>query len=220
MCTFYYIILWIESCNTWKLNKSETNFPFEEPVARSTISWWASFSHIMCLLPWTYIIGKFKLALFFIFANPPSQQPPHILNGCSVALQQGRYTVVRYPVTLWGCCSVCWYWWLQTCQCPFGYYFAIHCNHILSSWLCYLLLYDQHHKIKLLELTCPFKTTRHLQAAHEHKPTKPEYQLLLSELDRLGYSTLYSTIEIARLLGTFSFPINQRSASFNWTVCG
>ena len=55
---------------------------------------------------------------------------------------------------------------------------------------------EQHSKIQLLELTCPFNTTGHLQAAYECKSSKCKYQLLISELDRLGHSTLYSTIEI------------------------
>ena len=49
---------------------------------------------------------------------------------------------------------------------------------------------EQHCKIRLLELTCSFNTTEHLQAAREHKSSKPDYQLLISELDRLGYGTL------------------------------
>ena len=64
---------------------------------------------------------------------------------------------------------------------------------------------EQHHKIQLLELTCPFNTTEHLQAARERKSSKPEYQLLISELNHLGYGTLYLTIEIG-CLGHFLTP--------------
>jgi len=62
-----------------------------------------------------------------------------------------------------------------------------------------VIYYEQHSKIKPLELTCLFNTIERLQAVHECKSTKPEYQLLLSELDCLGYSILYSTIEIGCL---------------------
>jgi len=41
--------------------------------------------------------------------------------------------------------------------------------------------------IRLLELTCPFNSAEHLQAAQEQKTGKVEYQLLISELDCLGY---------------------------------
>ena len=57
----------------------------------------------------------------------------------------------------------------------------------------------QRGEIQLLELTCPFNSTEHLQAARNRKINKGEYQLLLSELDRLGYICQYLTIEIGCL---------------------
>ena len=43
-------------------------------------------------------------------------------------------------------------------------------------------------RIRLLELTCPFKSAEHLQAAWEQKSSKVEYQLPISKLDCLGYT--------------------------------
>ena len=40
--------------------------------------------------------------------------------------------------------------------------------------------------VALLELTCPLDSVRHLELARDRKLKKEEYQLLLSELDRLG----------------------------------
>jgi len=74
---------------------------------------------------------------------------------------------------------------------------------------------EQHRKIKLLELTCPFNTTEHLHAAHERKSTKPEYELLISEL---GYSTLYSTIEIGCLGHFLSSSVRALQASIEQSV--
>ena len=39
---------------------------------------------------------------------------------------------------------------------------------------------EQHRKIQLLELTCSFNTTEHLQTSRERKSSKPKYQLLIS----------------------------------------
>jgi len=55
------------------------------------------------------------------------------------------------------------------------------------------------HDIRILELTCPFNSAEHLQAAREQKSGKVEYQLLISKLDHLGYVSQYFTIEIGCL---------------------
>ena len=60
-------------------------------------------------------------------------------------------------------------------------------------------------RLHVLELPCSFNTTEHLQAAREQKSSKSEYRLLISKLDRLGYGTLYLTIEIG-CLGHFLTP--------------
>jgi len=73
-------------------------------------------------------------------------------------------------------------------------------SHVAKSYCPDIVIYNEaHRKIQLLELTCLFYTTKHLQAALEHKP---EYQLLSP---KLGYCTLYLTIEIG-CLGHFLFP--------------
>ena len=55
------------------------------------------------------------------------------------------------------------------------------------------------HKGVRFNFCCPFNSTEHLQAAHDRKINNGEYQLLLSELDRLGYICQYLTIEIGCL---------------------
>ena len=57
----------------------------------------------------------------------------------------------------------------------------------------------ERHDIRLLELTCLFNSTEHLQAARERKSSKMEYQLLISELDHLGFACQYVTVEIGCL---------------------
>ena len=54
-------------------------------------------------------------------------------------------------------------------------------------------------EICLLELTCPFNSAEHLQAARDRKSNKMEYQQLISELDCLGYVGQYFTTEIGCL---------------------
>jgi len=50
--------------------------------------------------------------------------------------------------------------------------------------------------VALFELTCPLQ---HLESARDHKQLKEEYLQILSELDRLGVSSQYDTIEISVL---------------------
>jgi len=53
--------------------------------------------------------------------------------------------------------------------------------------------------VALLELTCPIDSLSHLQSARSRKLEKENYQLLLSELDRLGIVNYYDTIEMSVL---------------------
>jgi len=64
--------------------------------------------------------------------------------------------------------------------------------------------------VALLELTCPLDSlNNHLESARSHKLGKEAYQLLLSELDRLGIANYYDTIEIS-VLGHY-LPISLTS---------
>ena len=63
--------------------------------------------------------------------------------------------------------------------------------------------------VALLELTCPLELVHHLELARDRKLGKEEYQLLLSELDRLGVASLYNTIEIS-VLGHY-LPVSLSS---------
>ena len=51
----------------------------------------------------------------------------------------------------------------------------------------------------LVELTCPLDSNHHLSQAWSRKQSKVEYQQILAELDRLGISNYYETIEISVL---------------------
>ena len=62
----------------------------------------------------------------------------------------------------------------------------------------------------LLELTCPLDSVHHLKsAARYHKLGKEDYQLLLTESDRLGIASYYDTIEMS-VLGHY-LPISLSS---------
>ena len=63
--------------------------------------------------------------------------------------------------------------------------------------------------VALLELTCPLESVNHLELARDRKLGKEDYQLLLSELDRLGVASLYNTIEIS-VLGHY-LPVSLSS---------
>ena len=133
----------------------------------------------------------------------------HILNGCPTALQQGRYTYCHDQVLLsllldiQKCCSCSDYAVFadindyQASDTPLA---TIPPSVLPTTYRPDIVLHNaQRCEIQLLELTCPFNSTEQLQAAHDRKVNKGEYQLLLSELDRLGYICQYLTIEIGCL---------------------
>ena len=79
----------------------------------------------------------------------------------------------------------------------------------------------QRREIQLLELTCSFNSTEHLQAARERKSNKVEYQLLLSELDHLGYISQYWLLKLAVwviIFQTQSGPYKQQLGSLQKLV--
>ena len=47
------------------------------------------------------------------------------------------------------------------------------------------------------ELTCLFHSAEHLCVAREQKSSEVEYQLVVSDLDRLAYASQYFTIKIS-----------------------
>jgi len=61
----------------------------------------------------------------------------------------------------------------------------------------------------LFELTCPLDSTHHLEQARSRKQNKLEYHQILSELDRLGFTNYYETIEISVLGHYHQFSIKN-----------
>ena len=53
--------------------------------------------------------------------------------------------------------------------------------------------------VKLVELTVPYNSPEALRNARQRKESKENYQLLLSELDRLGYRASLTTLEVGAL---------------------
>ena len=53
--------------------------------------------------------------------------------------------------------------------------------------------------VKLVELMVPYNSPEALRNARQRKESKENYQLLLSELDRLGYRASLTTLEVGAL---------------------
>jgi len=131
----------------------------------------------------------------------------HILNGCPVALQQRRYTYRHDQVLLSLLLDAQKYCIDANVFADLDNYRA--CNSPLAtippsipttSYRPDIVIFNADRlEICLIELTCPFNSAEHLQAARERKSGKIEYQLLLSELDCLGHVSQYFTIEIGCL---------------------
>ena len=131
----------------------------------------------------------------------------HILNGCPTALQQGRYTYRHDQVLLSLLLDILKYSSgakvfadldnCRACNTPLA---TIPPSILTTSYRPDIVIFNvERYEICLLELTCPFNSAEHLQAAREQKSSKIEYQLLISELDRLGYASQYFTIKIGCL---------------------
>jgi len=137
----------------------------------------------------------------------PRPTSHHVLNGCPVALQQGRYTY-RHDAVL-----SCLMTELQACL-PNVEIFAdledkrasdsppatIPPAILVSPYRPDIVVYNAELRtISLLELTCPFNSNADLSAARQRKESKLEYQQIVAELDRLGFVGKYFTIEIGCL---------------------
>ena len=62
-----------------------------------------------------------------------------------------------------------------------------------------VIYYRSNNSLAMLELTCPLDSADNLNSARERKQGKKEYLQIQSELDRLGVSCFYSTIELSVL---------------------
>ena len=130
------------------------------------------------------------------------------MNGCPVALQQGRNTYqhdevlkcLLSDIQLFSYSDAVVYADIDGYRASDTPLATIPPSIVPRPYHPDIVIYnEQQRKIQLLKLTCSFNTIEHSQATCERKSSKPEYQLLISELDRLGYGTLYLTIEIGCL---------------------
>ncbi|XP_065907873.1 uncharacterized protein [Dysidea avara] len=131
----------------------------------------------------------------------------HVLNGCPVALQQGRFTFRHDAVLL------CLMSELQACLDNVEIFADLDGKRASDSppatippavLVCShrpdIVIYNAEMKsVVLLELTCPFNSRADLSAARERKQEKPEYLQIIAELDRLGFVSHYHTVEIGCL---------------------
>ena len=128
----------------------------------------------------------------------------HILGGCSVVLSQGHFTY-RHDGVLHclateiskhfaGSSVVSLYADLpgiRASDCPQS---TIPPSLIITSYCPDLVIYNQEiNSLVMLELTCLFDPTGHLEAARDRKQGKTEYLEIVSELQRLGVDSLYET---------------------------
>ena len=134
----------------------------------------------------------------------------HVLNGCPVALSQDRFTyrhnqVLHYLASelsdliarlntihvyadLPG---------MRASESPQG---TIPPSLIVTPYRPDIVIYNEtSDSVAFLELTCPLDSVYHLESARDRKQSKEEYHLLLSELERIGVSCCYGTIELSVL---------------------
>ena len=137
----------------------------------------------------------------------PRPTTAHILNGCPIALNQGRYTWRHDSVLSHIVHS------LSHLLPPTYKLFAD-----LSGWravdnppatippsILYsplrpdLVIIDNHDSIRILELTVPSNTPDGLKNARDRKQNKQEYGSLLTDIEVKGWNVTYDTIEIGSL---------------------
>ena len=129
------------------------------------------------------------------------------MNGCLIALQQGRYTYQHDQVLLSLLVDIGEY-------CDDAIVFARLDNYragntplatippsiLTASYRPDIVIFNaERHDIRLLELTCLFNSAERLQAAWVRKSSKMKNQLLLSGLYRLGFACQYVTVGIGCL---------------------
>jgi len=149
-----------------------------------------------------------------------STQPTtaHVLGGCPIALSQGRYTYRHNQVlsclttelfrVLPEQCTV--YVDLpggRASDCPQA---TVPPSMLITPSRPDIVIHNRGtNAVAILELTCPLESVHHLESARARKLAKEDYQLLLSELDRLGIVCSYNTIEIS-VLGHY-LPVSLSS---------
>ena len=74
-----------------------------------------------------------------------------------------------------------------------------------------VLYNEMSNSVTLLELTCPLDSFQHPESARDQKQSKEEYLQILSELDCIGVSSQYDTIEVSyNVLGHY-FPSSLKT---------
>ena len=127
----------------------------------------------------------------------------HILNGCTIALEQGRYkwrhdcvlltllkglkSMLEPDVKLYG--DVAGY---RACVNPQA---TIPPNLICTTARPDIVIINSD-KVIMLELTVPNNTSESLHQARSRKMGKENYQMLQSDLEDMGLSTNFVTVEI------------------------
>ena len=140
----------------------------------------------------------------------------HILNGCTIALEQGRYkwrhdcvlltllkglkSMLEPDVKLYG--DVAGY---RACVNPQA---TIPPNLICTTARPDIVIINSD-KVIMLELTVPNNTSESLHQARSRKMGKENYQMLQSDLEDMGLSTNFVTVEIGAL--GHSFPSSSSS---------
>ena len=130
----------------------------------------------------------------------------HILNACPTALNQGRFTWRHDSVLnalVHGIRSVlpkdeklyADLPGLRACDNPPA---TVPQNIVATSARPDMVIIREK-KVLLVELTVPYNSPESLRNARKRKETKENYQLLLSELDSLGFTASLTTLEIGAL---------------------
>ena len=130
----------------------------------------------------------------------------HILNACPTALNQGRFTWRRDSVLKCLVHGIKTFLskdeklyaelpGLRACDNPSA---TVPQNIVATSARPDMVIVSGGN-VKLVELTVPYNSPEALRNARQRKESKENYQLLLSELDRLGYRASLTTLEVGAL---------------------
>ena len=130
----------------------------------------------------------------------------HILNGCPIALEQGRYTW-RHDCILSTLSStikdlipeVAVFADLPNQRASEQPPSTIPPSILITPFKPDLVLIHKENKATVIELTCPTNTITNLQAARWRKQNKTEYGIIFSDLINQGWKVHYETLEIGSL---------------------
>ena len=131
----------------------------------------------------------------------------HVLNGCPVALEQGRYTwhhdcPVQYYLhfkTLYphGDYYICRPPQRKSYRTPSQHNSTIYC--VVTPLKPDLVLLRKDNQATVIELTCPTNKKTNLAEARSRQQNKEVYGILFSDMSNQGWSVDYETLEIGSL---------------------